>query len=303
MIIAITGSSGFIGKLLVKQYLQTDHQVRLLSRRPLPKNNRYKSFKGDLTDPNVDLSRFLDGVDILYHCAGEVINEALMKELHVNGTQRLINQAKGKVGRWIQLSSVGAYGTCRSGVITEESLEQPTSLYETSKTVSDNLVRDSGIPYVILRPSNVFGIGMSNQSLYRMLSMIQKGMFFYIGKNGTLLNYIHVDKVVEALINCGNNKNAIGEVFILSQSITTEKMTSSFMEGLGIKRKILRFPEWLIRMVIYVCRVIPKFPLTSSRIDALTGRCIYNSNKIQKLLGFEFRTTLEENFKSLTKEK
>jgi nucleoside-diphosphate-sugar epimerase len=303
MIIAITGGSGFIGKLLVKQYLQTDHQVRLLSRRPLPKNNRYKSFKGDLTDPNVDLSRFLDGVDILYHCAGEVINEALMKELHVNGTQRLINQAKGKVGRWIQLSSVGAYGTCRSGVITEESLEQPTSLYETSKTVSDNLVRDSGIPYVILRPSNVFGIGMSNQSLYRMLSMIQKGMFFYIGKNGTLLNYIHVDKVVEALINCGNNKNAIGEVFILSQSITTEKMTSSFMEGLGIKRKILRFPEWLIRMVIYVCRVIPKFPLTSSRIDALTGRCIYNSNKIQKLLGFEFRTTLEENFKSLTKEK
>ena len=303
MIIAITGGSGFIGKLLVEQYLQTNHQVRLLSRRPLPKNNRYTSYIGDLTDPNIDLSGFLDGVDIIYHCAGEVINEALMNELHVNGTLRLINQAKGKVGRWIQLSSVGAYGTCRSGIVTEESLELPTSVYETSKTISDNLVKDSGVPYTILRPSNVFGKDMNNQSLYRMLTMIQQGMFFYIGKSGALLNYIHVDKVVEALIICGNNKNAIGEVFILSESITTEKMTSSFMEGLGIERKVLRFPEWLIRMVIYVCRVIPKFPLTSSRIDALTGRCIYNSNKIQKLLGFEFRTTLEENFKSLIKEK
>jgi nucleoside-diphosphate-sugar epimerase len=204
---------------------------------------------------------------------------------------------------WVQLSSVGAYGRCRSGVVTEESLEQPNGIYENSKTTSDNLVKDSGIPYTILRPSNVFGKGMPNQSLYGMLSMIKKGMFFYIGKKGATLNYAHIDDVVNALIICGNSRNAIGEVFNISQTITIEKMINSILEELGIERKFLRFPEWLIRTIVFVFRALPKFPLKPSRIDALTGKCIYNSNKIQELLGFEFKTSLEENFKLLIKEK
>jgi len=303
MVIAITGGTGFIGKFLVKKYLSKGHQVRILSRKALPKNKKYEVFIGDLTNPKVELSGFLEGVDILYHCAGEVSNESIMKELHVNGTNRLINQAHGRVKRWVQLSSVGAYGICRSGVITEESLEQPNNVYETSKTISDILVKDSGIPYTILRPSNVFGKGMTNQSLYKLFSMIKKGIFFYIGKKGATLNYIHVNDVVNALINCGESTNAIGEVFNISQTITIEKLSYSIMEELDIERKFLRFPEWLIRMIVFIFRVMPTFPLKSSRIDALTGMCIYNSNKIQKLLGFEFIASLEENFKLLIKEK
>jgi nucleoside-diphosphate-sugar epimerase len=303
MIIAITGGRGFIGKLLVKKYLNNKHQIRILSRKVLPKNEHYTSFIGDLTNPKDDLSSFLDGVDILYHCAGEVVYESLMNELHINGTKRLISQAEGKVKLWVQLSSVGVYGKCRNGVVTEESKEQPNGVYETSKTISDNLVKESGIPFTILRPSNVFGKGMPNQSLYKMFSMISKGMFFYIGKKGAILNYIHIDDVVDALIKCGESRNAIGEVFNISQTILIEKMINSIMEELDIERKFLRFPEWLIRMVVFVFRVVPRFPLKLSRVDALTGMCIYNSKKIQKLLGFKFATSLEENFKLFIKEK
>jgi len=303
MIIAITGGSGFVGMLLVKKHLDKGHQVRILSRKALPNNNGYSAFIGDLTNPKVDLSNFLESVDILYHCAGEVINETLMKDLHVNGTKRLITQANGNVKLWVQLSSVGAYGKCRSGVVTEESIEQPKGVYETSKTISDNLVKDSEIPYTILRPSNIFGEGMPNQSLYRMFSMIKQGLFFFIGKKGATLNYIHVDDVVNALINCGESRNSIGEVFNISQSITIEKMINSTMEELNIERNFLRFPEWLIRSIVFVFRAAPKFPLKTSRIDALTGKCIYNSKKIQKLLGFEFKTSLEESFKLFIKEK
>jgi len=303
MIIAITGGSGFIGRELVKHYLQTSHQVRILSRKNLQNNNKFISFIGDLTDPNVNLSEFLDSVDILYHCAGEVVNEQLMNELHINGTQRLINQAKGNVSRWVQLSSVGAYGVCRSGVINEESLEQPFGTYEISKTSSDELVKKSGIPYTILRPSIVFGSQMNNKSINKMISMINNGMFFYIGKGGAKLNYIHVSKVVNSLINCGNNTNAIGEVFIISQSISIEKMVNIISRGHSNKKQVYRFSEWVIRSIVFILKFIPNFPLTPSRIDALTGRCIYNSTKIYKLLSFELKTSLEEDFRSLVKEK
>ena len=303
MIIAITGGSGFIGKQLVNRHIQQGDQVRLLSRKPLLGNISVQYFLGDLSNSDVDLSSFVDGVDILYHCAGEINNESLMQELHVSGTQRLIDAAQGKIGRWVQLSSVGVYGTCLDGTITENSKEQPFGVYERTKTKSDKIVKNSGIPCVILRPSNVFGAEMANQSLFQLISMINKGLFFYLGKRGVLVNYIDVEDVVEALFLCGNRDNALGEIYNLSQTIEIEKMVLSFSFVLGVKSKFLRLPEFPIRAVVKIFEIFPKFPLTTTRIDALTSRCTYKSNKIMEELNFEFKSTLEESFQLIARKK
>ena len=166
------------------------------------------------------------------------------------------------------------------------------------------IIKNSGIPFVILRPSNVFGIDMPNQSLRGLLRTIQKGLFFYIGKeNKSLVNYVHIADVVEALICCGSDDKALGEVFNLSQSETVEKMITSFASGIGSDKKILRFPEIVVRVLVSVFGKIPKFPLTSSRVDALTGRCVYESIKVQKILGFKYSMTLEERFVLFSKQK
>jgi len=304
MIIAITGGGGFIGSLLVDKHLKQGDQVRLLSRNTLLERKNLQYFFGDLSNSSVDLSDFVNGVDILYHCAGEVNNKSLMQELHVNGTQRLVDAAQGKIGRWVQLSSVGVYGACRDGTITEDSKEQPFGIYEQTKTESDMIIKNSGIPCVILRPSNVFGIDMPNQSLRGLLRTIQKGLFFYIGKEDkSLVNYVHIADVVEALMCCGSDDKALGEVFNLSQSETVEKMITSFASGIGSDKKILRLPEIVVRVLVSVFGKIPKFPLTSSRVDALTGRCVYDSIKVQKILGFKYSMTLEERFVLFSKQK
>ena len=212
MIIAITGGSGFIGKLLAERHLNQGDQVRLLSRKTQFKSVNPQYFFGDLSSPDVNLSSFLNNIDILYHCAGEINNESLMQELHVNGTQRLVDASQGKIGRWVQLSSVGAYGACRTGMITESSKEQPFGIYERTKTEADKIIKNSGIPCVILRPSNVFGIDMPNQSLRGLLRTIQKGLFFFIGKkNKSLVNYVHIADVVEVLMCCGSDDKALGD--------------------------------------------------------------------------------------------
>ena len=304
MIIAITGGGGFIGSLLVDKHLEQGDQVRLLSRNTLLERKNVQYFFGDLSNSSVDLSDFVDGVDILYHCAGEVNNKSLMQELHVNGTQRLVDVAQGKISRWVQLSSVGVYGACRDGTITEDSKEQPFGIYEQTKTESDKIVKNSGIPCAILRPSNVFGIDMPNQSLMGLLRTIQKGLFFYIGKKDkSLVNYVHIVDVVEALMCCGSDDKALGEVFNLSQSETVEKMITSFASGIGSDKKILRLPEIVVRVLVSVFGKIPTFPLTSSRVDALTSRCVYDSIKVQKILGFKYSMTLEERFVLFSKQK
>ena len=156
--------------------------MRLLSRRKLPFNTNVECFYGDLLDPKIELNDFIDGADILCHCAGEVDDETLMRKLHVDGTQRLVDLAKGKIGRWVQLSSMGAYGACRNGVLTEDSLEQPYGTYEQTKTEADEIIKRSGIPFVILRPSNVFGSSMSNNSLFDLIEMLRKGFFFTLAQ-------------------------------------------------------------------------------------------------------------------------
>jgi nucleoside-diphosphate-sugar epimerase len=303
MIIAITGGSGFIGKQLVNRHIQQGDQVRLLSRKSPSKDVNAQYFPGDLSNPSVELSSFVDNVDVLYHCAGEVNNESLMQELHVNGTQRLVDAAQGKISRWVQLSSVGAYGACRDGTITEDSKERPFGVYERTKTESDKIIQKSGIPYVILRPSNVFGVEMNNQSLFQLISVINKGLFFYLGRKGALANYIAVEDVVEALFLCGNRDNAQGEIYNLSQTIAIEKMVLSFSLGLGVKGRFLRLPEFPVRVLAKVFTIFSKFPLTTTRIDALTSRCAYKSNKIIEELNFEFKSTLEESFQLIARKK
>jgi nucleoside-diphosphate-sugar epimerase len=227
-----------------------------------------------------------------------------MQELHINGTQRLVSVAQGKIGRWVQLSSVGVYGIRRNGVITEDSKEQPFGVYEQTKAESDKIVKNSGIPYVILRPSNVFGNGMPNQSLRGLLHAIRRGLFFFIGKeNESLVNYIHVADVVNALICCGSHERSLGKVFNLSQSATVEKMINSFASGMESDKKILRLSEGIVRVVAGIFGWIPGFPLASSRVDALTSKCVYNSTKVQRILGFRHSMTLEERFELFSKQK
>ena len=304
MIVAITGGSGFIGKRLLEKHIKNGDNVRLLSRKKLLKRSDVQYFYGDLSDSDVDLLSFVDRVDVLYHCAGEINNKSLMQELHINGTKRLINAAQGKIGRWVQLSSVGAYGLYRIGVITESSKEKPTGIYERTKIDSDNILRKSNLPHVILRPSNVFGKDMPNQSLRGLMHSVQKELFFFIGKeNEFLVNYIHVEDVVDALMLCGSNDKALGEVFILSQTTSIENMVSSFKSGPMSDIKILRFPERLVRIIAGIFGSIPGFPLTTSRVDALTNKCVYESSKIQKKLGFKFSMSLEEGLKLFSKNK
>jgi len=253
-------------------------------------------FVGDLSKLDNNFIDFVDGADILYHCAGEINDESLMQRVHVSGTHQLIEKAVGRIGRWVQLSSVGAYGPCRRDIVTENNIERPSNTYEQTKTESDEIVKNSGIPYVILRPSNVFGITMRNQSLFQLLNMLRRGIFFYLGKKGALVNYVHVEDVVDALLQCGSHDQALGNIYNLSQTTEIEQMAECFLLGGGMEKKVIRLPEWPIRQIARILGGIDGFPLTVSRIDALTSQCVYSSDKITEELGFEFKTTLSDRF-------
>jgi nucleoside-diphosphate-sugar epimerase len=226
-----------------------------------------------------------------------------MRALHVDATRKLAEAASGRIRHWVQLSSVGVYGSLKAGIVTEESALNPIGEYEVTKAESERIVADvannGGFGYSILRPSNVFGTEMANQSLFAMISMIHRDLFFFIGNPGASANYIHVDNVVDALVLCGEKTEADAQLYNLSDYRTVEQFVAVIAESLGKSVPSLRVPEWPVRLAARLLGGIRGFPLTKARVDALTGRAVYSIAKIERELDYRHAVSMEQGLKEL----
>jgi len=306
MRVAVTGGSGFIGRRLVSRLVERGDEVTVLTRRSpdragLP--DAVSVHPGDLLETQTDLQGFMDGNDALYHCAGELRDRSVMEELHVAATRRLIEAARGRIRHWVQLSSVGTYGPFMQGVVDENTAEQPSGLYEKTKSASDRLVSEAAqagaFTCSILRPSIVFGRGMSNQSLCQLARMIKMGVFFFIGPPGASANYIHVDNVVDALLLCGMRGSATARVYIVSDHRTIEQFVGAIARKVNRRVPRIRIPTFCARTVARLLGGLNGFPLSPSRVDALTSRVIYSCTRIQQELGYRHRISIEEGIREL----
>jgi len=304
MIVAVTGGTGFIGEKLVKRHVERGDTVRLLTRNSTPSENSslVEIHECDLLTAGVnDLSAMLDGANVLYHCAGQLKDPLAMRALHADATQKLAKAASRRIAHWVQLSSVGVYGPVSEGTVTEDSELNPVGEYEITKTESDRIVVDAankgGFSYSILRPSNVFGAGMKNQSLFNMIAMIDRGFFFFIGKPGASANYIHVNNVIEGLICCGTLQPAKGRTYNLSDYCTMEHFVGVIADALGHASPWLRIAEPIARLAGITLGKIPGFPLTQSRVNALVNRSAYPMSRIQQELGYHHIISMEDGLR------
>lgn len=305
-VVAVTGATGFIGRRLVERHLTEGNEVRFLTRNPHSLNTfaGATGYLGDLTKPDKSMQDFVQGVDVLYHLSAELLDPSRMWEVNVDGTRSLLEIAAARVGRWIQLSSTGVYGAKDNAWVTELSPLVPNNPYERSKAEADRLVTEfsasRSLPAIVLRPSTVYGPGMPNQSLFQLISVINRGLFFFVGKPGAITNYVHVENVVDALMLCAEapiaNKLA---TYIVSDYCSLEELVEVIAVESGRPVPRTRLPTPLVRSLAAIGEKIPGIPLKQSRVDALTSRVIYSSQLISQEIGYKNRISIQEGFKEL----
>jgi nucleoside-diphosphate-sugar epimerase len=305
MKVAITGATGFIGKLLVSKHVILGDEVRILSRKdvfPFENFDKVQIYKGDLSNKN-SLFDFVNGVDVLYHCAAEINDESKMYLTNVEGTKNLIDISIGKIKHWVQLSSTGVYGPVHEGIITESSAYNPINKYEKTKLMSDLLVLEAGekkeITYTLIRPSNVFGYQMSNKSLFQLVKMVDNGFYFFVGAKGASANYVPVENVIESLYLAATNPKAKNEIYNVSNWCTIEFFVENVAKILKKENPKNRFSTALIKLIVRLTFFIPKNPLTISRINALTNRSMYKTTKIEEELNYKPIVTVEATIEKL----
>lgn len=146
--IAVTGAAGFIGRHLVPQLVSAGHEVIALIHDQPPRfgGAEVAVKRGDIRSAET-VWALVDGCSALVHLAPGLAQTPDLEDVIVAGTDSVIRAAKDAgVERTIVVSCLGAQAASRFP-------------FYAAKWKAEQLVRGSGLPYVILRPSLVLGPG------------------------------------------------------------------------------------------------------------------------------------------------
>ena len=302
----ITGATGFIGPYLIKRLVTDGHVCRCLvrpgSEEKIPKSADLEIFTGDITQPET-LIGIANGVDRLIHLAtlGHMSNftvtEDMFTAINVNGSQNIMKEAlKVGVPKIVHCSSVAAMGICSEIPATETTPCAPHHPYGRSKLAAENavreMVRQEGLPAVIIRFSMVYGPGDSRDIL-KLTRMAKKGLFPKVGKRAKLTPLVHVQDAVDGLLLAAE-KGRDGETYLITNrnSEPFDKIREIIQDALGLKKKAVYVPEWVALAAAAFMEksfgLIGKSPpVARKNIESTLADRVFSIEKAQRDLGFD----------------
>lgn len=306
--VLVTGGTGFIGRHLVGELLNQGAQVRVLMRagtpQPLSWSGRVALCYGDLEDTE-SLSRACCSVETVFHAAGfahawaEESAELAERHWRVNalGTRRLLEAAKGcGVQRLVYFSSVKAMGEDGTQCIDEDWPLPPQTPYGRAKRQAEQWVvevgQHSGMHVVNLRLALVYGPG-GRGNLERMVGAIERGLFPPLPEVGNRRSMVHVLDVVQVALSAADHPVANQKTYILTDGhpYSSREIYDLIRRGLGQPIPGWAVPAGLLRGLAKTADLIEwlrgrRIGFNSEVLDKLLGSACYNSDKIQRELGY-----------------
>ena len=257
MILAITGGTGFVGRRLIGLALEHGHHVRALTRRPQQRRDSVEWIEGDLGSREA-IEQLVTGADAAIHVAG-VINardRAGFEEGNVKGTLAMLAAATAAgTQRFVHVSSLAAR-------------EPELSQYGASKARSEELVKGSGLDWVIVRPPAVYGPG--DKETLELFKMARGGQVYMPPKGR--LSLIHVDDLARLLLAAAEPQ-APQKIMIEPDDGRREgwshlEFGDALASAVGVPARTISTPRLLLSVASRIDRLIrrDKAKLTPDRV-------------------------------------
>jgi NADH dehydrogenase len=249
--VLVTGSTGFVGRHVVAALGGGGHEVRCLHRptSDLSVLEGLELHEGDILQPAA-LRPAVEGTEAVIHLVAVLRErEATFEEVNVQGVRNLLEACEeAGVGTVVHM---GALGT-RPG---------SPSRYARSKAEGERLVRESGIPYAILRPSLILGPG--GDFTERMADLVRRSRRVpLIGSGRSLIQPIYVEDVARAAV-AALQERALGRTWELGgpERLTWEEFVLRIAGVLGLHRSVRHVPPMMARLLSRASSLVTGKPL------------------------------------------
>ena len=228
----VTGGAGFIGSHLIPKLVEQGHRVVSIDNYSTGKEENHQDgctyFSGDITEIP-DYSYFMSNVDVIYHLAypygvdGMGLDQAYL-DTGFNGTYNLLRwSVKDNVKKFVNVSSVSAYGIIEETPVTEDMVGKPYIHYGVTKKASEDICNifkgTYGLDTVNLRLFYAYGeryATFDHSALVNFLDRVKKDKNLLIyGDGKQLRSYTYVSDIVEGIISSINGKGN-GEIYNIS---------------------------------------------------------------------------------------
>jgi len=264
--ILVTGGTGFIGKALVRNLVQSGKSVRILIR-PSPRSpNLPVGVPVEVAVSSLNDTRGLRaamvGVDIVYHLAGVERRGAYasLMSVDIQGT-RAVSQAAAdaRVDRIFYLSHLGA----------DRASAYPVPK---AKAIGEEAIRRSRIDYTIMRSSIVYGPNDGfTTGLARLISTLPY-IFPIPGDGETLLQPLWVEDLVTCLTWALDDDTTRNQIYEIGgpeyQSFTN--VLNLIMEAIDIRRRLVPVrPPYLRGLTVFLESFLPGLPVSVYWLDYL----------------------------------
>jgi len=278
MRVLITGGAGRLGINVGKAFIKCGFQVRVFDLDTPGSRNSVKRlggkteiYWGDITRPD-SVQEAMEGVDAIVHMAGILPPVAyekpeLASRVNVGGTRIVVDILKqtGRQIPFIFTSSVAAFGPTpdvTEPLCPEEHDANPRGAYGETKLQAENIIKESGIDYVILRLTATMYLNFAISDLKRM---------FTVPLNNRV-EYCHPDDTASAILNAVKNFDSVkGNTLVIS----------------GGPEERMLYKDMIRRILGVMGLPVPpahKFTKEPYYLDW------YDTTKSQKLLNFQHRS-------------
>jgi uncharacterized protein YbjT (DUF2867 family) len=264
-VILVTGGSGFVGGHIVHELRGRDLTVRCLVR-DRRKGSKLAAWdcelaEGDMTDA-ASLRRAVAGCDTVIHLVAiRQGREKQFRRIMVEGTRDLLAAAKeAGVRRFVQMSALGT---------TEQTKDLVP--YYGAKWEQEQMVRASGIPYVIFRPSFIFG---SDGGILPTFTKVARftPVTPIIGSGRQRIQPIWADDVAKYFADGVQREDVSDRLFELGgpDVVNWNEFWERLKRVRGMRRPSVHVPVGLMRMNALLTERLPgNIPLTRDLLKML----------------------------------
>jgi UDP-glucose 4-epimerase len=203
----------------------------------------------DLTRP-VEWRALLKGIETVVHLAGIAHAGPEIAEQAYDRVNRLatveLAEAAQRMGvrRLVFASSVRAQsGPVADRVLLESDPPQPTDAFGRSKLAAEDALRQSGVPFTILRPVLVYGPGVKG-NLARLLQLASKPWPLPFGGFSNRRSVLARQNLVSAIHFALESPATAGETYLVAdpEPVTLAEIVTAMRAGLGRKPGLVSIP-------------------------------------------------------------